>query len=164
MKRILVIENDSMPESEVDIYIDHILEEGDMLKEINYAQSNTPVVAASIKEMMEATEAEDKFLIVLASTFQDRGQLHTTLTYIKSLVGTIGINPEFHISMGEYNVRKLIYGPSWTIDKEVKELVEYFLDQEVIYSFYVPSVYTGEEVRTVEEIKLLNKENLIDGY
>lgn len=166
MKRILIIENDVFPELCVDTLINTITEEGDEVKEINYAQHNKPAIVETLKTMANLTKKDDEFIIAGSSTFNDETQLEELLKLIVSLP----VIPKLYFELADYHVERMLTGASWTLpSKEVQEIIKKLLNDGYIYSFstndrFINSL-TGEvNERELESLTQLSEEIIKDKY
>lgn len=151
MKRILIIENDVFPEPCVDTLINTITEEGDEVKEINYAQHNKPAIVEALKTMANLTKENDEFIIAGSSTFNDEVQLEELLKLIVSLP----VIPKLYFELADYHVERILTGASWTLpNKEVQEMVKKLLNEGHIYSFNTNDRFTNSVTGEVSEREL----------
>lgn len=170
MKRILIIENDVFPELCVDTLINTITEEGDEVKEINYAQYNTPAIVEALKTMANLTKDGDEFIIAGSSTFNDEVQLEELLKLIVSLP----VIPKLYFELADYHVERMLIGKSWILpNKEIQGMIKKLLDEGHIYSFntndrFIDNTIDGKdgkvEERELESLTQLTEEMIKDKY
>lgn len=152
MKRVLIIENDSIPNKEIDVFIEKYVdlsdEVGDVLKEVVYAESNLPVVVASATEMSVATTEEDEFWIVVSTTMGNTDQVLSILQHIE----TLPVLPKFFLYVGEHFINKVLTA-KWSRNVKLQEKFKYLLQKVEVYEF-TDSTFPEDQGIRLERIVL----------
>lgn len=144
-RRILVIENDSFVDDEVDEIIEQLYSDTDVneIKEINFAKENTLDILATSRAFSKLTEKGDEFIVLGMSTFGDHNQVVALLSHFKTLPNL----PKFQFVFAENFLRKVREGKSWSMDQDIIDLVEFFVKKGLVEDMYLDKT-SGEIIIT----------------
>lgn len=134
MIRVLVIENDSLVEDEIDVVLSTLYSDDDTeVKEINFAKENMLDVMLTSEVYSKLSSKDDEFIVLAMSTFRDLSQL----IYILRHFNTLSRPPKLQLVNVNLFIEKVREGRVWGIEKELEDLVEDYIGKGLVENIYV---------------------------